>query len=323
MIYKPNGKPNFLSEQNYFAEYQALSDTLSSYVNTGTLASFDGLPLVYEYYLAENARASVVIVHGFTEFMEKYHEMCKFYLDMGFNVFLYDQRGHGMSGRETEDFSKAHVSSFDAYAKDLEAFIDRVVRPISDKPLYLFSHSLGGTVSLLYMQRHPDAIQKAVLSAPMILPRTNDVPRFIVSAAVRLDTKKYGSDAPFRGARKFDANAVVEKSSDLSINRFRTNLKIRISDVHYQNSQITNGWITEALKVHKTLLSAKTKAISTDILLFTAEKDQVVFNKYDRKLIALLKNARQILIPGAKHNLSNGSAFILETFYSAIEEFLK
>ena len=47
--------------------------------------------------------------------------------------------------------------------------IEKIVKPISkDKHTYIYSHSLGSTVALLYMMKYPCSVSKAVLSSPMI-----------------------------------------------------------------------------------------------------------------------------------------------------------
>jgi lysophospholipase len=321
MYYSPNKNPLFIPDKEFEKEYPALEASILPYAHTGRLASYDGLELEYEYYLAENATASVVIVHGFTEFIRKYREMCRFFLDLGFNVFVYDQRGHGLSGRETDDYSKAHVSSFDAYVRDLEQIIDRLVLPISSQPLYLFSHSMGGAISALYMQLHPTTIKGAIMSAPMIRPRTHNVPLPIMKVMLSHDSKKYGWDVPFRGAKKFNADAVLEYSSDQSRGRFQMNMETRISNTCYQNAEITNGWLIESLKVYKKICNKSTRQIETDVLILSAECDRVVFNNAQEKFSSLLPHSTMITIEQAKHNLANGSDFILSEFYNAIKDF--
>lgn len=322
MFYVPQNKPTFLPEKDFEKAYPLLEEKLALVAHKGKLPSFDNLELEYEYYLVENATATVVILHGYTEFIRKYRELAAFLLEMGFNVFIYDQRGHGLSGRETADFGKAHVSSFNAYVKDLEYLIEHLITPITTAPLYLFAHSMSGGISTLFMQKHPDTIKKAVLTAPMVKPYTRNIPEFIIRQALKTDAKKHGGDASFRGAVKFGSNVSFEKTSDLSRARFKMNMETRISDVHYQTSEITNTWLLEALNLEKQLLTKKTKEINTQILLFTAEKDTVVRNKCQNKLLRLLKNATHVVIEGAKHNIANGSEFILEEFYTQMKNFL-
>lgn len=321
MYYKPTLKPKYLSEETFKEEFCALEENLSRFANKGVLKSFDGLNLEYEYYLAENAKASVIILHGLTEFIRKYRELIAFLLDMGLNVFIYEQRGHGKSGRESSDDTVVHVSSFDAYVKDLEFVIDNLVEKNCTLPIYLFSHSMGGSVAGLYMQKHPEKIAKSAFCAPMLCPKMRNIPRFFMRFVLRLDAKRKGIDAPFLASRDFDANATLNHSSDISRARFKMNMETRISDKCYQGSKITNGWLIDASLVQRRLLSHKTKQIKTDCLIFIAEKDDVVKTRPQLRFAKRLKSSKTLIMPEAKHNLLNGSEYTMSDVYSAIEEF--
>lgn len=319
--YKPSYKPQYIPEASFSRDYSRLEETLLPYANTGILESYDGLKLHYEYYLAENAKASVVIVHGFTEFIRKYRELCAFLLDMGLNVFVYDQRGHGLSGREAEDLTLAHVSSFDAYVQDLEQVIQKLVLPVASVPLYLFSHSMGGATAALYLQKYPERIEKAIFSAPMICPQMRGAPRRLMQLVLRREIRKKGKESPFFGATSFNAHPVLELSSDQSKGRFQMNMETRLSDVRYQGARITNGWLLEATRIKDRLLTKATGRIQTKILIFSAEHDGVVINRDQKVFLQRLKSARLITVKEAKHNILNGSPFILREVYDSIKEF--
>ena len=322
MFYTPSYKPEVLKEESFEKDFTVLEEKLSAVANTGVLRSFDGLNLEYEYYLAENAVASVVIVHGLTEFIRKYHELCGFLLDMGLNVFVYDQRGHGKSGRESSDQTVVHVSSFDAYVKDLECVIENLVeKNCGTLPVYLFSHSMGGSICALYMQKHPNRIAKSAFCAPMLCPKMRRLPRFFMRWFLKLDAKKNGLDAPFIASRDFDANAKLNHSSDASRARFKMNMTTRISDKCYQGSKITNGWLIEATLIQGKLLSGLSRRIESECLVLIAEKDDVVKTAPQFRFKKRLKNSRLITFPEAKHNLLNGSEFTLCDVYAAIQDF--
>ena len=137
--------------------------------NEGTFNSFDGRPISYEYYITENAKASVVISHGFTESAEKFREMSYYFINEGYNVFAITHRGHGASYKESIDPYTVYVSEFNDYIKDFYTFIKRIVTPNSDSlPLYLYAHSMGGAIAALTLEQYPDIFKKAVLNAPMI-----------------------------------------------------------------------------------------------------------------------------------------------------------
>ena len=95
--------------------------------------SFDGIRLSYRNYLVKDAVGSIVIVHGFTEYCEKYTELVWYFMNAGYNVFTYDHRGHGFSDRQVEGYELAHVNRFEDYVSDLEHFVNNVVIPKGGK----------------------------------------------------------------------------------------------------------------------------------------------------------------------------------------------
>ena len=176
MKISPSYQFSVLREEELKEKMSVITGQLDRCRKDGKFAGFDGEELYYEYFQAENSRGSVVILHGLSEFTGKYHEFAWYLLNQGYDVFLYDQRCHGRSCRLTERQDMIHVGHFSHYRRDLQCFLDQVVRPATDKPLYLYAHSMGGAVAAQYLAEHPDVFQKAVLSAPMIMPLTDPTP---------------------------------------------------------------------------------------------------------------------------------------------------
>ena len=140
-------------------------------------AGFDGNQLHCEQYLTPDAPAAVVIVHGFTESAEKFREMSYNFITMGYTVFTIDNRGHGLSYRKhPEAFEVVTVDRFEEYVEDLNKLVTDVVKPaVGDMPLYVYAHSMGGVITVQYLQTYPGVFQKAVLSAPMIQANSGPV----------------------------------------------------------------------------------------------------------------------------------------------------
>lgn len=323
MLFKPDFKTQIIEENEYPEKMQYVEQQLSQYAVSGEFESFDGCSISYEYYLAENSRASIIIVHGFTEFFRKYRELCWYFLHMGFNVFMYDQRGHGLSGRVTAGMHLAHVDNFYDYVRDLEEFTDRVIIPNSGKtPIYLYGHSMGGAVAALYLARAGKKIERAVLSAPMICPNTHGMPRKILKSMVSAAAKKAGWTAKFRYAGEFTAEVEFSKTSDMSRNRFEYNLKLRTDHIHYQNSSSTNRWIHEALSVQDVLLKASTtNSITAKVLVVSAQKDTVVKNAPQKLFAKLLPNGRFVQMQGAKHSMYNSPQPMLGEYVGLLMNF--
>ena len=323
MLYTPKSTCDFLSEDNFDKEFTILENQLSLYRQSGFLNCHDGVKLNYNYYLNKNATKNVVIVHGLSEFIRKYHEMIYFYLNNNCNVFIYEQRYHGYSDRPILNYDLIHVDSFDDYVKDLSSFIDTVVKASNDLPICLFSHSMGGAIVGLYLQQNPTAIDKAIFCAPMICPTMQNVPRFIMRNYAKSYAKKTSWDAPFKYAHTFNPNVKVEESNDLSEKRFLMNLSSRILDDHNKCSAFSNKWIYEATFLQSKLIKKCNEKITTKVLIFAGGLDKVVKLKPIIKYSKTLKNKTLCYIENAKHNIYNSTQDILQTFYNAIKEFIK
>lgn len=133
------------------------------------LHSSDGLKLFTQRWLPDgSARAVVVLLHGVAEHSGRYAALAGNLASRGIVVEAMDHRGHGRSeGR------RVWVDRFDQYLDDFDKFLRRVQRRYPGKPLFIFGHSLGGTIATLYaLERKPQA-RGIVLSAPALRPGSN------------------------------------------------------------------------------------------------------------------------------------------------------
>ena len=117
-------------------------------VSWGWLRAADGVRLRHARIAPEGreVRASLILVHGRTEFIEKYRDIIAELIARGIEVFTLDWRGQGLSARPLRDRDKGHVVDFRHYVSDLERFVEEVVRPASQRSLSLLSHSMGGNI---------------------------------------------------------------------------------------------------------------------------------------------------------------------------------
>lgn len=313
---------HILSEEHYAREMAQTERRLSAHETRGEFRSFDGCRLSYRFYLGENSAASVVFVHGFTEFSEKYLELADYFLQAGYDVFLFDLRGHGLSERQVEDVHLAHVEHFSDYVEDLECYISQVVRPTSaGKPLYLFAHSMGGGVAALWLARYGGAA-RAVLSSPMVCPRTYGLPRRTLRRIAKKCAEADGWSAKFRFAGEFSPTPDFRKCGDRSYARFRYNLEKRIANVRYQNSSATNAWMYEALTVQESLLDAETmKRVKARVLLLSAGHDGSVRRAPIRRLARLLPNGRHRCFRRGKHGLPTSDNALLAEYLRTVFDF--
>ncbi|RMF09051.1 MAG: hypothetical protein D6773_02080, partial [Alphaproteobacteria bacterium] len=74
----------------------------------------DGLAIRFGLWRPRGVvQGTMLVVHGRTEFIEKYYETIHDCLDRSLAVATFDWRGQGLSGRGTADPYKDHQDSFD------------------------------------------------------------------------------------------------------------------------------------------------------------------------------------------------------------------
>lgn len=304
MRFVPNYDFQVITERDYEEQLRRVDGLLEACKETGTFSAFDQIRLSYVYYLAQDPKANVVIVHGLGEFAKKFSEIIYYFLQQGYNVFIYDQRGHGLSDRLIEDRGVRHVHAFTDYVTDLEQFVEEVVLPTQDLPVYLYAHSMGCAVSLLYMERRPDRVAKAALSAPMIIPSLRGAPLWLARAGVALGKCFLGAKKPFYSIPDFDPNAKHDPNLCTSPARFYHLHRLRVENADYRSAPITFGWAYEALGLQRKLLSKSFLArLKAPVLLISAEWDKVVEISYQKEFARKYSGCRFVQIEEEYHAL--------------------
>jgi acylglycerol lipase len=105
----------------------------------------------------------IVIVHGYAEHSGRYQWAALQLVNRGFAIYTFDLRGHGKSSGK-----RNIVRSFDDYLTDLETFLEQVKLKEPNKPLFLFGHSLGGTIAALFTIRHKPLLSGLVVSSAFL-----------------------------------------------------------------------------------------------------------------------------------------------------------
>lgn len=131
----------------------------------GELRADDGVRLHFSSWLADGARAVLLVSHGHGEHGGRYAELARHLAERGVTVHAIDHRGHGRSGGP-----RGHVDRFPEYVRDLESWRRAVTAKLSpETPVFLLGHSLGGLIAIRHLQTHPEAgFRGAALSAPLL-----------------------------------------------------------------------------------------------------------------------------------------------------------
>jgi acylglycerol lipase len=128
-----------------------------------TVTANDGLRLYMRRREVANARAQILISHGFGEHSGRYGALTEHLVAHKYSVTAYDHRGHGLS-----DGLPGHVESFREYDDDLDKVVATVRSRSQARRLFLIGHSMGGLIALRYTTRKSGMLDGAVISAPLI-----------------------------------------------------------------------------------------------------------------------------------------------------------
>lgn len=134
-------------------------------VETGYFETTGGLRLFERRWSpAGQARAVVVIVHGYAEHSGRYEWTAARLTERGYGVEALDLRGHGRS-----EGGRVFVNSFEEYHDDLERFLARGRARNPGLPLFLLGHSMGGGIVTSFVIARKPVLAGALLSGSALL----------------------------------------------------------------------------------------------------------------------------------------------------------
>lgn len=279
-------------------------------------------------YQADEPRELILISHGFTETADKYFELAYYFLRAGLHVFIPEHLGHGRSARLVEDLSLVHIEDYHTYVDDLLAAAAIAKQTYPGLSLYLYGHSMGGSIAACAASEEPELFTRLILSSPMIRPQTGRIPLAAVKAIIPLKLKLKKDKDYLSGHHPYDNTETFEASASTSKARFDYYQKKRQSAPLFQMNGATNKWLSEALHMEHDLLTEGWKHIRIPTLLFQAELDTFVCSgpqeqfakQIHRQTPGLIK---LIKVPDAKHELYNSANDILTPYIAKILAFLQ
>lgn len=315
-------KVQIIDERNY---HTLMKEQVEPYLakrrKEDSFLSYDGIKLHYEAYEKLLSRGSVVILHGFTESAEKFREAAFYFRKAGYSVFAPDLRGHGKSYHSSDKAERVDIDSFDTYAEDLKCFIENIVKPAAKGgKIYIYSHSLGSTVALLYLMKNPYEVEKAVLSSPMICGNMG-MPTAIAGTAAKLLCSLGGKHIPAPGRCVFDKKQTAESSDAASKARFDYYHKKRIDEPLYQTSGPSFSWVKASLEARDKILGDEAfKLLRTELLIFKPEEDKQLLGEYTDKFAEKAK-VKVKNVKSSRHEIFMSSDPVLKWYYEEILEF--
>lgn len=267
----------------------------------------------------------MLVLPGFGEFIEKYHEVVAELLQRGFDVHVMDWYGQGLSSRPLANRHKVHVEDFRRYLVDLHRLVESTYQ-LHDPTRFrlVLAHSLGGHLALRYLHERPAAFTAAVLTSPMVdinYPMPRPLARFLGEASCELG---FGRAYVF-GARNYVATRVRFKGNRRTLDhrRFQKQHDCIAANPELAIGGPTFAWVRAAQRSIKiTEEPGFARAIRTPTLIVASRHDGIVRAPATERLARAMPDATLIEIADSLHEVLIERDPIRALFWQQFDRFL-
>ncbi len=318
-----NGKyiMNFGMDEDVVSDVKKKLSYIKSY---GYFRGEKNNKIYFEKYKVKNEKGRIVICHGFTECIEKYYELIYYFTNEGYSTFIMEHRGHGRSGCLGKNNTQINVEDFNYYVNDLKLFIDKEVLKNKNKDLYLFAHSMGGAIGIMFLEKHPEYFTKAILSSPMLEISVGKVPNFLAIALAKFQLLRGKGDDFILGNMPYDSTYDFFLASTSNESRYTYYYKEIVGNEKIQRGGGSYRWLYESLKAVINILKKKNiSKIKAEVILFQSGRDELVGARGINKFIKRCNKARLVKFNKAKHEIYLENNDILEAYLEIIFDFIK
>lgn len=126
----------------------------------------DGVRLRVAAWKRDNAKGTVLLFPGRTEYVEKYAIAAGEFADRGYATIAIDWRGQGLADRLQDNKNAGHVAEFADYQRDVQALLEAAEELDLPKPYFLLGHSMGGAIGLRALYNNLP-VNAAAFTGPM------------------------------------------------------------------------------------------------------------------------------------------------------------
>jgi acylglycerol lipase len=105
--------------------------------------------------------ATLILTHGLGEHSNRYGHVATEFVARGWRVIAWDLRGHGRSSGARGD-----ILAYESFVEDLRAVAEQY--RVESCPLFFYGHSLGGQITLRFLQTTPMDCQGAIVASPWL-----------------------------------------------------------------------------------------------------------------------------------------------------------
>ena len=274
---------------------------------------------------AGGTAGTILMLTGFTEFIEKGLESIAALRARGYGVVTFDWRGQGLSDRLLPHRRKGHISDMQHFLNDLEEVL-RVTRFAElPGPHVIMGHSMGGHLALRAVHDHPDLFERAVLCAPMADILTGTWPRMFAYGLAKTAVRLGLGDCFIPGAGPYVSGQMRYENNPLTTD------KARFDRIHEQialNPNVALGgptfaWVYSAFRsIRLVKRPSYLSQIRIPVLILSAGLEKIVSNAGQREVAAMLPDARFVEFAEGAHELLLECDTVRHAVWAEIDQFL-
>ncbi|MCP4323890.1 MAG: alpha/beta fold hydrolase [Psychromonas sp.] len=304
-----NNPFNIINEQTLTNNFN--SNILDFWKKNAQSTEFQGVDnkKVHTVSITTGNNKAVVISQGRNESVLSYKEVTYELHLQGYDVFLIDHRGQGFSERFGGDQHRGYVVDFQDYVDDLNQYVNSLQLDKKYQQRYLLSHSMGGTISALYLQQYNTPFQATAFFSPMFSINLGSWPTFLAkiisysSAEVCSwfsDKACYTPGGKGYIKSKFEGNPLShsEVRFNSSQNGFEELPQTQLGDA-------TMRWVSTSISATEQAIKNADK-IEIPLIIFEAGDDSIVTNEGQKAFFSNVTNcklSRFLTIKGSKHEI--------------------
>uniref|UniRef100_A0A023GBW4 Putative lysophospholipase n=1 Tax=Amblyomma triste TaxID=251400 RepID=A0A023GBW4_AMBTT len=280
-------------------------------IEDGTFTNSEGHMIVTKAWIPHISpsswKALVFMCHGYVEHCHVpfYDILARIFVGQGCYVFSQDLVGHGRS-----QGVRASIKSFDKYMADILHHVDTTRQRFSDKPVYIFGHSMGGLLAAMAVQTRPADFAGLAMMSPFLAPNKDIAPSY-----KKIATRLLAKVAPTAPVGAVDVALI---SRDPQVVAYMTNDPLR------HRGSIPLGWVAASLRA-QTECRDKAKLIEVPMFVQVGTDDKICDVCAMKKFFEAVPSKEKTikLYEGSYHNIFTEPDGIREQGYRDIAEWFR
>ena len=278
-----------------------------------------------------SARATVVMIPGYTATMDMYGEQVEDIAARGYHVIGFDLRGQGGSERpRPSQPEKLLIDDFKIYSNDLALFLQSLDLP-EDRPVILMAMSFGGHVAFRVGAEHSDLVDGLLLLAPALRPKSGDMSFDQMTTVLRIgdalgrDRSYLPGQTNWVPASEDDLLRVGIEHCSSSPKRLPMRDAIFTMRPEQRVGGVTFNWGRQFFGSSNFVLQkGYPEAISLPVTMIHAELDHFVETKVNKNVCDMrMADCISVTIPGSGHCLTQETDPVLGEIYEALDQIVE